>query len=159
MTMKRMRWMGIVLLPILLLPALLQAGESAPAPEERAKWVVLYRTFAMQGIMAHMRGIGLILEQKANNPAHLVTHAQGLHQYALQMEDIFREKAMDDDSIAKETIWEQWPRFQEQSRSFANTTRRLLEATKAGNEPNMHQAMDDLGAACKECHKLFRSKR
>ncbi len=122
-------------------------------PEDQIK----YRQHTMKALGAHMGSLALLARGKVDHPGHVARHAEALAAVASDLAAVFPEGLDFGETRARDSIWEEWERFEQLSRDLATAASGLARAG-AGDPAALRRALGEVGEACKACHERYRSK-
>ena len=102
----------------------------------------------------HMKAIyGLLKAEKLDE---VVAHADGIHQWSLEMADYFPAGSNDAPSDALDAIWEKPAAFAAAIADHQDAASMLKEAALAGDISAANSAFKTLGGTCSSCHRQFK---
>lgn len=128
-------------------PALINAGEAKQAYKEREK--------AMESLKDEMSAIKKAL--KADKPASALEPAKKIEKISQNLPSLFPEGSRVGHSEAKPEIWTHWAEFEKVAKNAAVKAADLVKAAESGDKAKLETAADEMGAACKACHKDYRA--
>lgn len=141
------RWLPVLLL---LVPAALLAGSTDD--------LVTYRVRVMEGALRHLRAVSSIVVDGVPMRPHLAEHIRALKAFSTMIPEMFPRGSTTVKSEAKPDIWQHWPEFSGAAKHLGATIDTLATAAAGDDQDALRQAFDDTVAACKACHRKFRSE-
>jgi len=127
-------------------PGLVKAGEAKQAYKEREK--------AMESLKDEMSAIKKAL--KADKPVTALEPAKKIEKITQNLPALFPEGSKVGHSEAKPEIWTNWAAFEKVAKNAAVKAADLVKAAESGDKTKLETAANEMGAACKACHKDYR---
>ena len=144
----------LVSLLIMLPMATWLAGAVAAEPED----VIQYRQAVMKSVGGHMAAIAQIVRGKVDYPDDLLYHAESIAYSMKSAGALFPEDSDFGDTRALVEIWEQPAEFNQVLEDAGVASDAFLQAVKSGDQAALGTKFENLGDACKACHKDFREE-
>jgi cytochrome c556 len=127
---------------------------AGPDPADAVK----YRQSIMKAMSGHAGAISLLVRGRAGDPHNAAEHAQALVSLGAEVESIFQEGSIVEDSEALPAIWENPEEFQKVLATFAAAIAALGDVADSGEMQVIDAAFREVGQACRGCHENFRMK-
>lgn len=144
----------------------LQADTMPPAKVESAQEleeVFANRSDFMKGLGMRMRAFSNFLKRGDGEPLELGSMAAEIAEIAEQIPSLFpvdSGMAQNEESEAKNNIWEEWPDFVAAAGGLVEPARGVEAAFDSGDPNAIGAAVKILGGeGCRGCHKRFREKK
>jgi len=133
-------------------------GVSTLANADQAENYIKYRQAVMKAIGGHMGASTLIVRGKVNPDGDLAMHAEALAKLSRQITRLFPEGSDFGETKAKESVWQDWAKFEKAADAARDATAVFAEAAASGDEARISAAHKEVGKSCKGCHEDFRQK-
>ena len=121
-------------------------------PEDAAD----YRMAIMTSLRGHIGAASMTVRGLVDGNEHLVNHAQGIANSAMEFGNIFPEGSNVGESEALPLIWEEPEEFAAAIAKVQEASAAFVEATASGDADSIGGAFRNLGMACRGCHDRFR---
>jgi cytochrome c556 len=93
-----------------------------------------------------------------NPDGDLAMHAEALAKLSRQITRLFPEGSDFGETKAKESVWQDWAKFEKAADAARDATAVFAEAAASGDEARISAAHKEVGKSCKGCHEDFRQK-
>lgn len=134
---------------------ILVAGNGVAAEPED---IIKYRQNVMKAVGAHTGAAISLIRGKVGFSIDLEYHVTAIANALTDIPKLFPEDSDFGETRAKDGVWSNRGRFETLSREAASAAQNLLAAVRSGDRGAMGKGFRDLGQACKNCHKKFKSR-
>ena len=132
-------------------------GVSAPViADTTAEDAKAYRVSIMTTLKGHIGATSMMVRGLVDDHGQMAAHAEGMANGIAEMQYIFQEGSIVDDSEALPVIWEQPEKFAAAISKAADATAALKEAVSGGDKAAIGAAFRNVGMSCRGCHDDFR---
>ena len=132
-------------------------GLSAPVvADTTAEDAKGYRVSIMTSLKGHIGATSMMVRGLVDDHGQLAGHADGLANGVAEMQYIFQEGSIVDDSEALPVIWEQPEKFAAAIQKAADATATFKEVVSGGDSEAIGAAFRNVGMSCRGCHDDFR---
>jgi len=141
----------------LLIVVAVAIGVSAPViADTTAEDAKAYRIAIMTTLKGHIGATSMMVRGLVDDHGQLAAHADGMANGIAEMQYIFQEGSIVDDSEALPAIWEQPEKFAAAIEKSADATAAFKEAVSGGDKAAIGAAFRNVGKSCGGCHDDFR---
>lgn len=144
---------------LLIISGALMATEGVVIAADEHAATVKYRTTVMDSLGSHIHAIYIILEGAGDYTNHVKLHADALHSMSEIIPSMFPFGSGSGKTRANSAIWEEEEDFALAMRNFESSTANLVEAAKSGNTAKISNSVEEVGAACGGCHRVYRKPK
>ena len=124
----------------------------------QSEGIIKYRKNVMKSTAGHMGAIVDILKNNLAIKGHLVEHARSLMQNSKMTISIFPNGSNLGLTNAKQSIWENWSKFENASHAFVDESTRLLDMVEKGDLKEIAKQVRKTAKTCGGCHRYFRKR-
>ncbi len=134
---------------------ILAQPSTATEPED----IIKYRQAVMDSQGGHMNAAAQILKGKVDFGSDLAYHATALAASSAGLTKLFPKDSDFGETRAKPEIWTNSTEFEKASKDAEKAANAFLAAVQSNDKAAIAKTYNDLGEACKGCHKKFREKK
>lgn len=126
--------------------------------EDNPENYIKYRKAVMKAIGGHMGASSQIVRGKITSDAALSLHSKALADLNMNLTKLFPEGSDFGETRAKESIWDDWAKFEAAAKKGEEATAAFSTAVRTGDSEKIKAAFKEVGKSCKGCHKEYRKK-
>jgi cytochrome c556 len=115
-----------------------------------------YRISIMTTLRGHIGATSMTVRGLVDDHGQLAAHAEGLANGIAELQYVFQEGSVVDDSEALPVIWEQAEKFAAAIKKAEDATVAFKEAVGSGDSEAIGAAFRNVGMSCRGCHDDFR---
>lgn len=125
-----------------------------------AMGVVKERMDLMSTIGKNMKFIAAMVKGETKfDPVAVETSAKSMAEHSRKINDLFPKDSLDKPTEALPSIWKDWDRFAQLSKSLETESNKLAEVAASGDKPAVMMQFAKTGKVCSTCHTDFRLKK
>lgn len=126
------------------------------AAETTAEDAKKYRIAIMTTLRGHISATSMTVRGLVEDNGQLIGHADGMASAAAELQHVFQEGSVVDDSEALPAIWSEPEKFAAAIQQTVDATSAFQRAVAGGDSDAINAAFRDVGRSCGGCHDDFR---